>query len=65
MSLLLYFNFLLGVGVGLAIGIIVTLYQSFQNSHFLHATQSNEDGRNEVKMVLAEEVTFFNKATIV
>lgn len=61
---LLYFNFLLGVGVGLAIGIIVTLYQSFQNSHFLHATQSNEDGRNEVKMVLAEEVTFFNKATI-
>jgi len=61
---LLYFNFLLGVGVGLAIGIIVTLYQSFQNSHFLHATQSHEDGRNEVKMVLAEEVTFFNKATI-
>ncbi|QJP34524.1 SulP family inorganic anion transporter [Nonlabens sp. Ci31] len=62
--LLLQFNFLLGVGVGLALGIIITLFQSYQNSHFLHAVESDVSGRHIVKMVLAEEVTFFNKATI-
>jgi len=61
---LLQFNFLLGVGVGLALGIIITLFQSYQNSHFLHAVESDDSGKHEVKMVLAEEVTFFNKATI-
>jgi MFS superfamily sulfate permease-like transporter len=62
--LLLQFNFLLGVGVGLSLGIIITLFQSYQNSHFLHAIESDDSGKHEVKMVLAEEVTFFNKATI-
>jgi MFS superfamily sulfate permease-like transporter len=62
--LLLQFNFLLGVGVGLSLGIIITLFQSYQNSHFLHAVESDDSGKHEVKMVLAEEVTFFNKATI-
>jgi MFS superfamily sulfate permease-like transporter len=62
--LLLQFNFLLGVGVGLALGIIITLFQSYQNSHFLHAVESDDSGKHVVKMVLAEEVTFFNKATI-
>jgi MFS superfamily sulfate permease-like transporter len=62
--LLLQINFLLGVGVGLAIGIVITLFQSYQNSHFLHATESDETGKHNVKMSLAEEVTFFNKATI-
>jgi MFS superfamily sulfate permease-like transporter len=61
---LLQFNFLLGVGVGLSLGIIITLFQSYQNSHFLHAVESDDSGKHEVKMVLAEEVTFFNKATI-
>ncbi len=61
---LLQINFLLGVGVGLAIGIMITLFQSYQNSHFLHATESDETGKHKVKMSLAEEVTFFNKATI-
>lgn len=62
--LLLQFNFLLGVGVGLSLGIIITLFQSYQNSHFLHTVESDDSGKHEVKMVLAEEVTFFNKATI-
>lgn len=62
--LLLQFNFLLGVGVGLSLGIIITLFQSYQNSHFLHAVESDDSGKHEVKMILAEEVTFFNKATI-
>ena len=52
-----------GIGIGLAIGIIVTLFHSFKNSHFLHKEGEDiDDGK--IKMTLAEEVTFFNKATI-
>ena len=42
---------------------MVTLYHSFKNSHFLHKEGEDiDDGK--IKMTLAEEVTFFNKATI-
>ena len=44
-------------------GIVVILYKSYKNSHFLHIIdQSN--GKPKVKMTLAEEVTFFNKGAI-
>ncbi|ALM20355.1 sulfate transporter [Nonlabens tegetincola] len=62
--IVLYFNFLAGVGVGLAIGIVFTLYQSFKNSHFLHKKEAEVDNQHKIKMTFAEEVTFFNKATI-
>ena len=39
---------------------VVILYESFKNSHFLHREEENGD----IKMTLAEEVTFFNKAAI-
>lgn len=56
-------DLLIGIGVGLAVGIFLTLYRSFQNSHFLHKEVISE-GKRSIKMTLAEEVTFFNKATI-
>jgi len=59
---LVQFNLLVGIGVGLVIGIIIVLVKSYQNSHFLHI-QEDEDNPN-VKMQLAEEVTFFNKGAI-
>lgn len=62
--LILQYNLLVGVGVGLAVGIFITLYQSFKNSHFLHKVEEDTKGEHHVKMTLAEEVTFFNKATI-
>jgi len=56
-------DLLLGVGLGLVFGIFVILLKSFQNSHFLHKEGENiADGI--IKMTLAEEVTFFNKAAI-
>jgi len=61
--ILVQFNLLLGIGVGLAVGIVITLIKSFQNSHFLHKEGEDVDD-GKVKMTLAEEVTFFNKATI-
>ena len=49
--------------MGLAVGIVVILIKSFQNSHFLHI-ENDSDGKNKIKMTLAEEVTFFNKGAI-
>ena len=47
----------------LAVGIVVILIKSFQNSHFLHI-EDNSNGNHKIKMTLAEEVTFFNKGAI-
>ncbi len=55
-------DLLLGIGLGLAVGIVVILLKSFQNSHFLHKEEEVDDGK--IKMTLAEEVTFFNKGAI-
>ena len=56
-------DLLWGIGTGLVLGIIITLYQSYKNSHFLHK-EDPDHGGPRVKMTLAEEVTFFNKAAI-
>jgi len=56
-------DLLLGIGLGLAVGIIVILLKSFQNSHFLHKEGDDTDD-GKIKMTLAEEVTFFNKGAI-
>jgi len=55
-------NLLAGIAIGLAVAVVIILYRSYQNSHFLHIV---EDAPNhKVKMRLAEEVTFFNKGAI-
>ncbi len=56
-------DLLLGIGLGLAVGIVVILLKSFQNSHFLHKEGEDVDD-GKIKMTLAEEVTFFNKGAI-
>ncbi len=60
---IVFTDLLIGISLGLAVGVIVILYTSYQNSHFLHL--ENEQGqRPVVKITLAEEVTFFNKGAI-
>ena len=60
---IVFIDLLYGIALGLAVGVAVILIKSYQNSHFLHIEgENNADGK--VKMTLAEEVTFFNKATI-
>jgi len=61
--IIVFKDLLWGIGIGLAIGIMVTLYYSYKNSHFLHKENEDVDD-GKIKMTLAEEVTFFNKATI-
>ena len=56
-------DLLWGIGMGLAVGIVVILIKSFQNSHFLHI-EDKSNGVHKIKMTLAEEVTFFNKGAI-
>jgi len=60
---IVFIDLLYGIALGLAVGVVVILIKSYQNSHFLHIEgESKKDGK--IKMTLAEEVTFFNKGAI-
>ena len=59
---IVFIDLLWGIGLGLAVGIVVILIKSFENSYFLHKEKGEEI--DTVKMTLAEEVTFFNKGSI-
>ena len=60
---IVFTDLLKGIALGLAVGIIVILIKSYQNSHFLHKEGEDVDD-GKIKMTLAEEVTFFNKGAI-
>jgi len=60
---IVFTDLLIGIGLGLAVGIVVILIKSSQNSHFLHKEGEDVDD-GKIKMTLAEEVTFFNKGAI-
>lgn len=60
---IVFADLLVGIGLGLSVGIVVILFKSYQNSHFLHI-EDKSDGAHRIKMTLAEEVTFFNKGAI-
>src|SRR5690606_27303186 len=56
-------DLLIGILLGLTVGIITILINSYKNSHFLHI-EDNSNGAHRIKMELAEEVTFLNKGAI-
>ncbi len=56
-------DLLIGILLGLAVGIFTILINSYKNSHFLHM-EDKSNGVHRIKMELAEEVTFLNKAAI-
>lgn len=56
-------DLLVGILLGLAVGIITILINSYKNSHFLHI-EDKSNGVHIIKMELAEEVTFLNKGAI-
>lgn len=57
-------DLLTGIGLGLMVAVVFTLHHSYRNSHYLKQTRALEDGREVYHLVLAEEVSFFNKASI-
>lgn len=60
---IVFTDLLTGIALGLAVGVVVVLFKSYQNSHFLHK-EDVSNGKQKMKMTLAEEVTFFNKGAI-
>lgn len=60
---IIFTDLLKGISLGLAVGIVVILYRSYQNSHFLHI-KDKSNSEPKILMTLAEEVTFFNKGAI-
>ncbi|MFW5700719.1 MAG: SulP family inorganic anion transporter [Cyclobacteriaceae bacterium] len=55
-------DLLLGLGIGLLVAISFILYNNFQITHY---TKSEEkDGKQLIKIDLAQELTFLNKASI-
>lgn len=58
-------DLLMGVGMGMAVAIIILLQRNFKNSHFLNMKDKHTaDDRHLITMRLAEEVTFLNKGAI-
>ncbi len=54
-----------GIIIGLFFGIINTLHHSYCNAYSMKDAISSEEGREVHHMILAEEVSFFNKASII
>ena len=57
-------DLLRGIVVGILFGIFYTLRHSYRNSHHLKDVISHEDGQEVHHLVLAQEVSFFNKASV-
>jgi MFS superfamily sulfate permease-like transporter len=57
-------DLLTGIGIGLTVAIIYMLHHSFRNSYHIRAEQITKAGRATHHFTLAEEVSFFNKASI-
>lgn len=57
-------DLLKGITIGMLAGIFYTLRHSYRNSHHMKDSVRMEDGRTVHHLVLAEEVSFFNKASV-
>lgn len=58
-------DLLKGITVGLFFGIFYTLRHSYRNSHYMKDIVTTEEGHEVHHLVLAEEVSFFNKASVI
>ncbi|MFZ6011911.1 MAG: SulP family inorganic anion transporter [Bacteroidota bacterium] len=57
-------DLLMGITIGMLFGIFYTLRHSYRNSHHMKDVITTEDGHQIHHLVLAEEVSFFNKANV-
>lgn len=58
-------DLLTGIAIGLVVAIFFTLHHSYRNSYHLKDVKSTENGVAVHHITLAEEVSFFNKASII
>jgi len=57
-------DLLKGITVGILVGIFYTLRHSYRNSHHVKDIISDDHGKAVHHLILAEEVSFFNKASL-
>ena len=57
-------DLLKGITIGILFGIFYTLRHSYRNSHHVKNNVSDQNGKTVHHLVLAEEVSFFNKASL-
>ena len=57
-------DLLMGITIGVLFGIFYTLRHSYRNSHHMKQIITTQDGQQTYQLVLAEEVSFFNKARV-
>ncbi|MCA8961361.1 MAG: SulP family inorganic anion transporter [Planctomycetes bacterium] len=63
---IVFTDLLTGIGLGMALAILLILRQSYRNSHFLHLEEYDAPNTpHRVTMTLAEELTFLNRGAIV
>ena len=63
---IVFTDLLKGIGMGIAVAVIVLLRRNFRNSHFLRSEGKDEEtGEHRVNIRLSEEVTFLNKGSII
>ena len=58
-------DLLKGICIGMAFGIFYTLRHSYRNAYYMKDTITKENEHTIHHLVLAEEVSFFNKASII
>lgn len=58
-------DLLKGICIGMAFGIFFTLRHSYRNAYYMKDTVTTENEHAVHHLVLAEEVSFFNKASII
>ncbi len=58
-------DLLTGIGIGLVVALIFTLHHSYRNSYHMKRVETTEEGHSVHHIQLAEEVSFFNKASII
>ncbi len=57
-------DLLRGITIGVLVGIFYTLRHSYRNAYHMEDTTTTENGQQVRHLVLAEEVSFFNKASV-
>lgn len=58
-------DLLKGICIGMAFGIFYTLKHSYRNAYYMKDVVTKDDGHVVHHLMLAEEVSFFNKASII
>jgi len=62
---IIFTDLLTGVVIGVLIGIGFALHHSYSNSYYMKDVVEAQDGRSVHHIQLAQEVSFFNKASII